>query len=248
MFKQLFRGKDPENPGVPYSNGQAGQSVSTALVEPLPRRLWDRGVGEESEPAGSGSEPVTASANGVDTRMAPNHLAAFDEIYRSAPATPPKAAYDIRKVAEMLNSDHLTGMSIEAKRSSVLMALEAVGVQVDDILHDAMARLCALNAYEEAQNRELKEFETAKTRENSLIQAELDRLSSAHMVRIQANLDQVARKEDQLRRWAQLKQQESEQIASTAAFCAPPGSSVSSMGNLTAAVSRYGAEAAAGKR
>ncbi len=249
MFKQLFRFKvEPAAPDGPYSNGSADQAVTTALAEPLPRRFWDTtGLPEQSEDAGRALEPPSASPPASDSRNGANRFPSFEEIYRSAPANTPKVAYDILKVAEMLNSPHLSGMSSDAKRSSLLMALEAVGVQVDDLLHDAMVRLRALNDYEEAQNRELKEFEAAKTRENSLIKAELDRLSAAHMIRVQANLDQIARKEDNLRRWTQLKQQEAEQIGATAVFCAPQGSA-SGIGALTGALARFGAEAAAGKR
>src|SRR5437868_11862408 len=64
----------------------------------------------------------------VDPRREPpvalGKFASFDEIYRNAPVKPPKAAYGILKVAEMVNSSHLSGMSPEAKRCSLLMALE----------------------------------------------------------------------------------------------------------------------------
>jgi hypothetical protein len=236
MLKQLFRFKmDPASPEGAYSNGSTDQEATVAVAEPLPRRYWDKS-GADEPPL---DPPAPAVAGG-------SHLT-FEEIYRNGSANLPKVPYDIRKVAEMMESPHLAGMTADTKRSSLLMALEAVGVQVNDLLHDAMERLRALNVYEEAQNKELQEFEAAKSKENSLIKAELDRLSATYMIRIQSNLDQVARKEDNLRRWTQLKQQEAEQIVEAAMFCAPAGSA-GGLGTLTGALARFGAEAAAGKR
>lgn len=74
----------------------------------------------------------------------------FDDIYRSAPAISPNR-YSILTVASMLKSQYLAGMSGETKRGAILMALEAAGIEVKDILQDAMLRQRALNDYEETQ-------------------------------------------------------------------------------------------------
>src|SRR5215475_11315628 len=107
---------------------------------------------------------------------------AFDDIYRSAPAISPNR-YSILTVASMLKSQHLAGMSGETKRGAILMALEAAGIEVKDILQDAMLRQRALNDYEETQQKKLREFEGAKTESNRQIQAELDALTAEYMGR-----------------------------------------------------------------
>lgn len=156
----------------------------------------------------------------------------FEEIYRGLP----KAAigsYGILKIAEMVKSPHLTEMSAEAKRSSLLMALDAAHIAVEDVLQDAMTRQRAINEYEDGHRESLQEFEERKLRENSVIQAELDRLTSQHVARIQSNLDEVAREQDAFRAWQKSKHQESQRISEAAALCVPPsalpGSSLASV-------------------
>lgn len=173
-------------------------------------------------------------------------FATFDEIYRNAPVKPPRALYGILKVAEMVNSPHLAGMSPAAKRGSLLMAFDAAGVQLEDLLQDAMVRQRALNEYEEGQYKSLKEFEATKANENEAIQAEIDRINAVHTARIQSNLDQVARREDDFRIWKKRKQQESEVMAEAAALCAPP-ENANNISSLAASLARYGAEAVVGK-
>ena len=153
-----------------------------------------------------------------ETRMP---YATFDEVYRNSPVKSSKMAYTILKVAEMADSPHLTSMSGEAKRSSILMALEAAGATIDDILQDAMVRQRALNDYEEGLQRKLKELEGAKLEENRQIQAELDRVTAEHIGRIQLNLDELARQQDTFRAWQKEKQQETRRISEAAAICVP---------------------------
>jgi hypothetical protein len=148
-------------------------------------------------------------------------VASFEEIYRRLPTCSSKTGYGILKVAEMADSPHLAGMSAEAKRASVMMALEAAGVDLDDLLQDAIIRQRALNDHEEAHSARLKAFEAAKLEENRKIQAELERITAQHMHRVQANLDQVARQQDLFREWRKKKDQEAHRIADAAAICVP---------------------------
>ncbi len=150
--------------------------------------------------------------------------ASFEQIYHNAAVKPPRLPYGILKVASMANSSHLAGLSADAKRCSLLMALEAAGVEVEDLLQDAVVRQRALNDYEEAQQQKIKEFEAAKLEENSKIQAEMDRLTSQFRSRIQANLEEVAREQDKFRAWQRGKQQEAQRITEAATFCVPQGS------------------------
>lgn len=118
------------------------------------------------------------------------------------------------------------------------MALEAAGVEVEDVLQDAVARQRALNDYEEAQQSWLNGFETAKLEENRRIQAELDRLTGQYMGRIQSNLDEMARAQDDLGNWQKQKQQEAQRITEAATFCVPQGSAAVSHGSLATILDR----------
>jgi hypothetical protein len=151
---------------------------------------------------------------------------AFEQIYQNATTKPPRLPYNILKVAEMVDSSHLATMSADAKRCSLLMALEAAGAAVEDVLQDAVIRQKALADYEEAQRTRLKNFEQQKAEENNKIQAELERLTGVHMARIQSNLDEVAREQTNFRAWQKSKNQESQRITEAAAYCVPQGSPV----------------------
>ncbi len=160
-------------------------------------------------------------------------LASFEEIYRGVPTCASNTAYGILKVAEMASSPHLEGMPAEARRASVMMALDTAGVDVDDLLQDAIIRQRALNDHEESHLAKLKAFEAAKIDENRRIQAELDRITAQHMNRIQANLDQVARQQDMFRGWRRKKEQEAHRISEAAAICVPKGAQQTATDDLS---------------
>lgn len=161
----------------------------------------------------------------------------FEQIYQTAAVKPPRLAYGILKVAEMVNSAHLASLSPEARRCSLLMALEAAGAEIEDLLQDAVVRQRALNDYEEAQRNRLETFEQSKIEENKKVQQELERQTGQYLSRIQANLDEVAREQDNFRTWQKSKQQESQRITEAAAYCVPQGSAAS-VSSLTAVLER----------
>jgi len=177
------------------------------------------------------------AASGVD-------LMAFDEIYRSAGIKGPRLGYTIAKVIEMLHSEHIKSLPAEMKRSSLLMALEAAGVQVDEVLQDATLRQRAINSYEAIQRKHLEEYEARKAQENCAIQAEAERVAAEYAARISGNLDEIAREKDSFRKWQARKQHEAQGIADAVALCvtqnsAPnartPGDSMAAFRELAAA-------------
>src|SRR5215471_5430676 len=155
MFKKWFQPTaeaDAEFEGQAHRGGYVGSAAGPAEAPREPELVREL-VTTMAQP-----EIAMASATG---KYAP-----FDEIYRNGQVKPPKVTYGILKVAEMVASPHLTGMSAEAKRASLLMALDAAGVQLEDLLQDAMVRQRALNEYEDGQYKRLKEFEAQKAKEN----------------------------------------------------------------------------------
>jgi small-conductance mechanosensitive channel len=176
--------------------------------------------------------PPTATAG---TRGSIENFDSFDEIYRTTPASHPHVGYSILKVAAMLKSSHLSGMNNEAKRAALMMALEAAGAEVKDIIQDAMLRQRALNDYEDSQQKRLREFEAASGEENRAIQAELDRITAQYMAQIQLNVDAVARQQDLFRAWQKSKLQESNSIAEALSFCS---AQENSMDTLSAVLER----------
>jgi hypothetical protein len=238
MLKRFFQFSlhgDAESPNGSHRNGSAGHSATN-------------GAAARAKEDGFDFEPAAGPALKVDgPGAAAGDFAPFEEIYRNASFKQPKVAYDILKVSEMVNSQHVAGLSLEAKRCAVLMALDVAGVAAEDLLQDAMARQRALNEYEDALQNSLREFEAAKNRENTEIQAEMDRATARYMARIQGNVDEVARQQDNFRGWQKQKQRESQCIAEAASFCAPQ-SSAANTNSLSSVLVRCGVEAVAGKR
>jgi hypothetical protein len=180
----------------------------------------------EPKPAGEINTQVPAD-NGAALKQFSAHgfaasgleLLGFDEIYHSAGIKGPRLGYTIGKVIEMLHSEHIKALPPEMKRSSLLMALEAAGVQVDEVLQDATLRQRSITSYEAIQRKHLEEYEARKAQENCAIQAEAERVAAEYAARIAGNLDEVAREKESFRKWQSKKQQEAQAIADAVALC-----------------------------
>ncbi len=192
-----WRGQENSNDGV---NGAPQQ------INPKP----EDDSHETKAAASSGSNGFAGS---------PSELQAFEEIDRNAGIKRPKLGYSIEKVIEMLQSEHIRNLATETKRASLLMALEAAGVQVDEVLQDATLRQRAINSYESIQRKHLEEYEARKAQENCAIQAEMERVSAEYGARISNNLEEVAREKDSFRKWQLKKQNEAQRIAEAVVLC-----------------------------
>jgi hypothetical protein len=146
-------------------------------------------------------------------------LLAYEDIYHAAGIMGPRSGYGIHKVVDMLNHERIRELAPEIKRASVLMALDAAGGSVDELLQDANRRQQALDSYEGAQCRQIDELEAQKAQENAQIQTELDRVTAHYAERIQRNQDQVAQEKDALRNWQMAKLHESQRIREVIDLC-----------------------------
>jgi len=137
----------------------------------------------------------------------------FDEIYKAAEIPPPSKGYSILKVSQMLESERIRNLPSDVKKSSVLVALDAAGVDVKDVIQDAIRRDRALDTYERVQQRAVQELDDRKTKENSDIQAQIDKYVTEQRARIQANNEEVSREKERFTGWRLKKQQEEKKIA-----------------------------------
>jgi hypothetical protein len=190
-------------------------------------------------------ESVRLAGPGADgCGRAPALLTDFERIYQGGTVKPPRLSYGVLKVAEMFDSAHLCGMPAESKRAALMMALEAGGAKMEDILQDAIVRQRVLNDYEEARQRDMHNFEAAIQEQNRAIQAEMDRMTAQYTARMQSNLDEVAHAQDNFRVWQKRKQQEGQRIAAAAACCVPEAGSHAAGGGLTVVLERASSAAA----
>ena len=175
------------------------------------------------EPAGQMSPAQTVAQIAAGVTAEPkfsqpvSNAGSFDEIYQAAEIPPAPQGYSIMKVAEMLQSEHIRSMTSDVKRSTILVALDAAGVDIKDVIQDAVRRDKALDGYERVQERSITELEARKNQENAQIQAALDKYVAEQRAKIQSNNDDVTREKERFFGWRLKKQQEEKKIADAVA-------------------------------
>ena len=97
MFKRLF-----------HSSGEAEDTPKNETNHNGTAQLAVAVAGHSGQYSGAGSA------------IAACKTVSFEQIYDGAASQPQRSGYSILKVAEMLNSSHLSGMSAEIKRASLL--------------------------------------------------------------------------------------------------------------------------------
>ena len=177
---------------------------------------------EDGAPAKTPAQTVAeiASSVAVEPKFSRpvSAAAGFDEIYRAAEIQPPAHGYTITKVTEMLQSERIRTLPAEVKKNSVLLALDAAGVKIEEVIEDAVKRDRALDGFERVQQKSLDELEARTAQDNSQIEAELDRLVQEHKTRIQANNDEIAKQKERFYAWRLQKQQEEQKIAESVSY------------------------------
>lgn len=177
---------------------------------------------EVSNRAAVVSAPMETREADEEGASAQLELLSMEDIYRMAGILAPRKGYSVNKIVEMLHSEHLRGSSKEIKRASVLMALDAAGVSVEEVLQDAKARHDAIDSYETEQRRQFEAQLARKAEENTQIQAELERVKARYTERLRRNLDGMAREKSTFGNWLTLKQQEAQSMEEAVELCLKP--------------------------
>jgi hypothetical protein len=200
--------------------------------------FWRRKQDEDAPAKSTITEaPVNKPNTPEPTPSGPRgELLNYEDIYRAAGIMSPGSGYGIHKVVDMLNNDRIRDLSNDAKRASVLMALDAAGISADEMLTDATRRQNALTSYETAQSKQLEDFEGRKAKENTRIEEEMEKIRMHYAERVQANLDQVAKEKEALRNWQMAMQHETQRITEVIELCSKqPGPERSSHAMAAAA-------------
>jgi hypothetical protein len=176
----------------------AGPDVATAGEIGTPHRASDLAPDEPLP------EPTAETlSSGVD----------LSTVYASAQIAPPAHGYTVLKVADMLSSDHLRSLPSDVKRKSILVALDAAGVKIDDVVEDAVRRDRALDTYERVLQQHVDQLTAKVAADNQQILDEIARHSAELRARIDENGRQVASAQAELVAWRIRKQQEESLIA-----------------------------------
>ena len=195
----------------------------------MAKKWYNLFVSVEGQEAAAGEAPGASAAQTVAeiaATIAPqpafaapvSNPSSFAEIYDAAEIRPPAHGFTILKVADLLRSEHIRALPREVKRSSVLLALEASGADIQQVIEDAVRRDRALDTFERVQQKALEETEARKTQENQQIQSELDRLVAEHRARMQANHDAIAKEKERFYSWRLQKQEEEQKIADAVSY------------------------------
>ncbi len=185
------RGEAPASGAAPAALQDIARTVAdvAALVEPNP------------DPAGMPAFDAAGSFAGV---------------YEAAGIRPPDHSYSILKVAGMLESE--PELPRDARRTSVLLALEAAGASLQEVIQDAVRRDRALDECERVSREVLASLESARAQANRELQARLDRLCAEYRARMQANLDEAARARERFTAWLLKKREEEQKIADAVSY------------------------------
>ena len=164
---------------------------------------------KQDEDAPAKSSTTEAPANKPNTQEATpsgprGELLNYEDTYRAAGIMSPGSGYGIHRVVDMLNNDRIRDLSKDAKRASVLMALDAAGISADELLTDATRRQNALTSYETVQSKQLEDFEVRKAKESTRIEEEM------------------AKEKEALRNWQMAMQHETQRIAEVIELCKQP--------------------------
>jgi hypothetical protein len=191
----------------------------------------DDPVGAEPSPPNAKSTPVATKSAAQSVAEIASSMAAepkfttpvsdptsFDEIYKAAEIPPAPQGYSILKISQMLESERIRNLPSDVKRSSVLVALDAAGIDVKDVIQDAIRRDRALDTYERVQQRAAEELEARKTKENSEIQSQIDKYVTEQRAKIQSNNEAISREKERFTGWRLKKQQEEKKIAEAVGY------------------------------
>ena len=184
----------------PATTPSPGSSDTPSRPERTPRRAVDL-VPETPAPA---AVPAPASASPA---------ADLSIVYESAKIVAPAHGYTVLKVADMLRSEHIQSLPAEVRRKSVLVALDAAGVKVEEIVEDAVRRDRALDTFERVLQQRADELAATTAAENQQIETEIAARVAELRARIDENTRKVAAEQAELRAWRSRKQAEESLIA-----------------------------------
>jgi hypothetical protein len=185
-MKKAVTGDESSRDGKPFE-------WEPAPLAPVPAAA---AVKDEAPPETEAAPAVPASwkrdpaeASSVVGASIPADVADFAIVYKGAAVQVPAHGYGVDRVAGMLEHKSLAGLDKTVKASAVLAGLDAAGVAIDDVVHDALLRYKALVAFEAAKELELHQVRVRNQRRVE----ELQRASEEFQKEKNAEIDALAR-------------------------------------------------------
>jgi hypothetical protein len=176
---------------------------ASTVADATPQRVSDAFPDAKEEPELPAAAVVSANLGAV---------------YEAAKIAAPAHGYTVLKVAEMLQSEHIRALPAEVKRKSVMVALDAAGVKVADVVEDAVRRDRALDAYERVLQKSLDDLRARTSAENQHIEDEITQRVAELRARITENNQRITTEQDEFLAWLTHKRQEEETIAEAVSY------------------------------
>ena len=180
-------------------------------------------VPEDPAPGSASDEPASAPRAVSDVAPEPAQDPTFQTppdgavelsgVYDAARIAAPPHGYTVLKVAEMLKSEHLKTLPTDVKRKSIMVALDAAGVTVDEVVQDAVRRDRALDAYERVLQKHLDDLRSQTALENKRIDEEIAQRVAELRARMDENTKKLTAEEQEFVAWQSRKHQEEDVIA-----------------------------------
>jgi hypothetical protein len=199
---------DSEYEAILLASSQQEPSVSSGLDGLRVRDLGlDPHAGELDEAS------LMSSGRGAD------EFHTFDEIYGAAdlPTEDESQQFTIFKIERMLGSEHLLDMSNRTKAASVMVALEASSVGLQEIIQDAITRDKALDNYDDIFRSTLKDLEDQIKFDNDLLETEVQEFAQRKRQEIAANNERLNASRMAYENWATRKTEEEQRLFDTVA-------------------------------
>lgn len=176
--------------------------------------------GDAQAPAPPQRVTDVVSDSGAETTVLSPAQGAIDlgQVYDAAKIETPAHGYTVLKVARMLESEHIRTLPGDVKRKSILVALDAAGVKVTEIVDDAVRRDRALDTYERVLQKHLEEREAETAAENQRLEEDIARHAAELRARIEANARALDVDRQEFRTWQQQKRQEEAAIADAVSY------------------------------
>ena len=158
--------------------------------------------------------------SGEESTVSPPAQGAVDlgQVYDGAKIQTPPHGYTVLKVARMLESEHIRTLPGDVKRKSILVALDAAGVKVTEIVDDAVRRDRALDTYERVLQKHLEEREAETAAENQRLEEDIARHAAELRARIEANARALDVDRQEFQTWQRQKRQEEAAIADAVSY------------------------------
>ena len=109
---------------------------------------------------------------------------------------------------ELLESEHLRGLPTSTRRASLMVAMQARGVGVEEVIEDAFRRDEAIDRHDAQMAALLRGLEAEIAEKNESIQREMERLLEEMRGRVEANNAALDEARDAYQQWRGQKQGE----------------------------------------